>query len=75
MEQNKQDFSPEQVKRLAQSDVGKRLMGMLGSDTAAQVRRNAQNGNMDEARKSLSQFLSDPKVAALLKQLEEQANG
>lgn len=74
MEQNN-PFSAEDVKHLAQSDAGKALMDMLDRNTAAQVRQNMRDGNMAEAQKSLSQFLSDPKVAALLKQLEAQANG
>lgn len=75
MEKNANNFSADRIQALAHSDEGKRLMEMLGRDRAADVRRSAQQGNMSEASKALSDFLSDPKVRALLKQLEEKANG
>ncbi len=78
MERNNADFSMEEVKRLAQSDAGKQLMAMLSGShgqTAEAVRSSAQSGDMEQAKKALSAFLSDPKAQALLRQLEAQQNG
>ncbi len=78
MEKNNNNFSMEDMKRLAQSDAGKQLMAMLQSShgsTADAVRTSAQAGDMEQAKKALAAFLSDPKAQALLKQLEEQQHG
>lgn len=75
MEKNKGNFSTEDLKKLAQSDAGKRLMSMLGTDTAAAVRESAARGDLRQAQQALSTFLSDPRAKALLQQLQEQSNG
>lgn len=76
MEKNKDNFSMDEIKKIAQSETGRQLMALLqGSSTADLVRSSARSGNMDEAKDALSDFLSDPKAQALLKQLEEQSHG
>lgn len=75
MEKNN-EFSMEEIKKMAQSDAGRQLMAMLqGTDTAGAVRQSAQSGNMAQVKQALSAFLSDPKAQELLKQLEEQSHG
>ncbi len=75
MEKNN-EFSMEEIKKLAKSDAGRRLMAMLqGTDTAGAVRQSAQSGNMERAQEALSAFLSDPKAQELLRQLEEENHG
>ena len=74
MEKNNGNFSMEEIKRLAQSDTGKQLMAMLASshgDTSDKVRSSMASGDIEQAKKALSAFLSDPKAQALLRQLEE----
>ncbi len=78
MEKNNNNFSMEDMKRLAQSEAGKQLMAMLGGShgaTAEAVRSSAQAGDMEQAKKALAAFLSDPKAQVLLKKLEEQQHG
>jgi hypothetical protein len=73
MDQNNGNFSVEDIKKLAGSDVGRQLMAMLTEnhgDTANAVRRSMASGDTDQARQALSKFLSDPKAQALLRQLE-----
>ncbi len=74
MEKNN-EIPMEEIKKFAQSDAARKLMAMLDANTAGAVRQSAQAGNMDDAQKALSAFLSDPKAQALLKQLEEQNHG
>lgn len=75
MEQNKDNFSPEQIRHLAHSDAAKRLMAMLDRDTAAAVQKSAAAGDMQAAQQAIHAFLRDPRAQALLKQLEEQSHG
>lgn len=78
MGKNNENFSMEEIKRLAQSDAGKQLMAMLASshgDASDKVRSSMASGDMEQAKKALSAFLSDPKAQALLRQLEEEKHG
>lgn len=78
MEKNNGSFSMEEIKKLAQSDAGRQLMAMLASnhgDTSDRVRSSMASGDMEQAKKALSAFLSDPKAQALLRQLEEEKHG
>ena len=53
-------------------------MAMLASnhgDTSDRVRSSMASGDMEQAKKALSAFLSDPKAQALLRQLEEEKHG
>lgn len=75
MKQNKDNFSTEDIQKLAQSEIGRRLMAMLhGTSTAEAVQKSAAAGDLQAARQALASFLSDPKAQALLKQLEERQN-
>ncbi len=78
MEKNNGNFSMDEIKRLAQSDAGRKLMAMLESQhgsTSDAVRSSMKSGDMEQAKKALSAFLSDPKAQALLRQLEENSHG
>ena len=78
MDQNNGNFSMEDMKKLARSDVGRQLMAMLAtghSQTAAEVRRSMSSGDAEQAKKALAAFLSDPKAQELLRQLEETQHG
>lgn len=71
MEKNKDNFSPEEIKKMAQTQQAQQLMSMLGSQQAENVRQNLRSGNMADVQKALQTFLADPQAQALLKQLEE----
>lgn len=72
MERKSDNFSPDDLKNLAQSDAGRQLLAMLrGSDAA----RLVHSGQMEAAQKAISAFLADPKAQALVKKLEEQSHG
>lgn len=78
MEKNNGNFSMDDVKRLAQSDAGKQLMALLQNSHSATgdvIRSSAQSGDMEQAKKALRAFLSDPQAQSLLRQLEEEQNG
>lgn len=78
MEKNNGNFSMEEIKRLAQSDAGKQLMAMLESSHSGAsdaVRSSMAAGDMEQAKKALGAFLSDPKTQALLRQLEDEKHG
>ena len=78
MEKNNGNFSMEEIKRLAQSDAGRQLMALLETQHGAAadtVRSSVHSGDMEQAKKALSAFLSDPKAQALLHQLEENSHG
>lgn len=78
MEKNNGNFSPEEIKKLASSPAGRQLMAMLAanhSDAAQTVRSSMASGDMEQAKKALGAFLSDPKAQALLRQLEENGHG
>ena len=78
MQNNNGNISMDEIKRLAQSEAGKQLMAMLDSqhrNTSDTIRSSVQSGDLEQAKKAISAFLSDPKAQALLKQLEEERNG
>ena len=78
MEKNYGNLSTEAMKNLANTDAGPQLLAMLAtnhSDAARNVRSSMASGDMDQAKKALSAFLSDPKTQALLRQLEENSHG
>lgn len=78
MEKNNGNFSMDEIQKMMRSDAGRQLMAMLQShhaDAADAARISAQSGDMEQAKKALSAFLSDPKAQALLRQLEAQQNG
>lgn len=78
MEKNNGNFSMEQIQHLAQTDAAKKLMALLEESNSAAsqtIRNSAKTGDMEQAKKSLSAFLADPRAQALLRQLEDQQHG
>lgn len=74
MEQNNGNFSMDDMHKLARSPAGRQLMAMLAtnhSDAAKAVRSSMASGDTQQAKNALADFLADPKVQALLRQLEE----
>ncbi len=72
MQKNSQDFSMEDVMRLAESPAGQQLISMLQhSDTKQlqQVMNQASSGDYSQAGKTLKKLLSSPEAKQLLKEL------
>ena len=72
MEKKSQDFSMEDVKRIAKSPAGQQLMALLqqqNSDAVAQATAQAKAGNFSQAGQTLSALLSSPEAQKLMKEL------
>lgn len=72
MEKKSQDFSMEEVMRLAKSPAGQQLIAMLrqkDSTALAQATAQAQAGDFSQASQTLSAMLSSPEAQRLLKEL------
>ena len=70
-----QNFDARQLKKLAQSPIGQKLMQAVnesGNTDARKAAELASAGNMEAAKQTLSALLTDPQIQALLKQLEGQ---
>lgn len=62
--------------RLAQSPAGQRLLALLQQNGPAEVNqavRQAAQGDLAQAKEAVSALLKDPRVQALLKQMEGQS--
>ena len=72
MQKKNQDFSMEEVMRLAQSPAGQQLLAMLQqADTAKlqQAMTQAKTGDFSQASQTLSGILSSPEAQRLMKEL------
>lgn len=72
MEKKSQDFSMEEVMRIAKSPAGQQLMALLQQkDSAALAEASAQAkaGNYSQAGQTLSALLSSPEAQRLMKEL------
>lgn len=72
MEKKPQDFSMEDVMRIAKSPAGQQLMALLQQkDSAALAKASAQakSGNYSQAGQTLSALLSSPEAQKLMKEL------
>ena len=72
MEKKSQDFSVEEVIRLAGSPAGKQLIALLkqgSSEQLEQAVRQAKSGDFSNASQTLSGMLANPEAQKLLKEL------
>ena len=72
MEKKFQDFSMEEIMRLAKSPAGRQLMAMLQQKDSGQLQQavtQAKSGNYAQAGQTLSEMLSSPEAQKLLKEL------
>ena len=72
MEKKSQDFSMEDVKRIAKSPAGQQLMALLkqqDSSALAQATAQAKAGDFSQAGQTLSALLSSPEAQKLMKEL------
>ncbi len=73
MQKNFQDFSMQEAMRLAHTDAGQQLLAMLQQSNQRQLDEamaEVNKGNYQQAAKTLADFMKDPKVQQLLKQME-----
>ena len=71
MKKNSDNFSLEDAQRLAQSPVGQQLLDIIRRSDRAKFQQAASlaaQGNSEQAKLLLSDFLNDPQVIALLSQ-------
>ena len=72
MEKKSQEFSKEDIMRMASSPAGQQLLAMLqqkDSTALAQAVAQAKAGNMAGAGQTLSALLSSPEARKLMKEL------
>jgi len=72
MEKKLEDFSREEVMRLAESPAGQQLIAMLrqqSSATLQQALAQAQAGDYTQAAQALRAMLSSPQAQKLIKEL------
>ena len=72
MEKKSQDFSMEDIKKLAQSPTGRQLIAMLQQSDSQKLQQavsQAQAGNYAQASQTLSAMLSSPEAQRLMTQL------
>ena len=72
MQKKSQEFSMDEIMRLAKSPAGQQLIAMLqqeDSTTLQQAVTQAQSGNLSQAGQTLSSILSSPEAQQLIKKL------
>ena len=72
MQEKNQEFSMEEVMRLAKSPAGQRLLDMLQQGDSTKLEQavsQAKSGNYSSAGQTLSAMLSSPEAQKLLKEL------
>lgn len=72
MEKKSQDFSMEEVMRLAKSPAGQQLIAMLKQADSTKLQQavtQAKTGDYTQASQTLSTMLSSPEAQKLLKEL------
>lgn len=72
MQKKLEDFSKEDIMRLAQTPAGQQLIAMLKQTDTARLQQaitQAQTGDLAQASQTLSVLLSSPEAQKLMKQL------
>lgn len=78
MQKNFAQFSMEDALKLANSDVGKQLLGLLQTnhaEAASAASESAGKGDYDQAQQALKDLMADPQAKALLRLLWEEYYG
>jgi hypothetical protein len=78
MMERKPNFSPEDVRRIANSTDAQKLMTLLQRNNSEQLKNamsQASAGDYVMVRKTLSDALADPEVRALLERIGGQYGG
>ena len=72
MEENSNNFSMQDIMRLAGTPAGQQLLNHLQKKNSRQLQMaiaHAVSGNMDQAKALLSEMMADPESQKLLQQL------
>lgn len=67
--------SMDDIMRMAQSPAGKKLIALLqasGNTSVAQAKNAAEKGDYNQAKQNLAHIMKEPKIQALLKEMEQQ---
>ena len=67
-----QDFSPEEIMRLANSPAGQQLIATLKNANSPALQaavKQAAAGNMDQVKQTLEPLLKSPNIQRLIQQL------
>lgn len=75
MQNNSQNFSMQDMMRIAQSPTGQQLLSLLKQGDPSQIRNlsaMASSGNIDQAKSLLQQMLSSNDAQKLMQKLEEE---
>ena len=78
MQMKSENFSTEEVRRMATSPAGQQLLTLLKNADGTTLQNAAQqaaSGNLEDAKKTLAPLLSSPQIQALLRQLGGSGNG
>ena len=77
MQKNSDNFSMQDALRLAQSEKGQQLFAMQkaqNGDAMNKAMEQADTGNYDQVKDTLSALLSSPQLRAMLEQLGGQSH-
>ena len=72
MQKKSQEFSMDEIMRLAKSPAGQQLIAMLQQEDSTKLQQavtQAQTGNLSQAGQTLSNILSSPEAQQLIKKL------
>ena len=75
MQNNSQNFSIPDMKRIAQSQAGKELLSLLKQENSAeleQIANLASSGNISQAKNILQQMLNSSEAHRLIQKLGEE---
>lgn len=75
---NKNSFSVEQAKKMANSDAGKQLFALLQQTQGDQLKvamEDAANGNYAKAMQAMSAMMNSPKAKDLMEKMRRQSDG
>lgn len=73
MQNHKNQFSMEDVRRLSSTPAGQELIRLLstGGQDVEKARQAAQKGDFTQAKNALGELMKSPKVQQLLKEMEK----
>ena len=72
MQKKSQEFSMDEIMRLAKSPAGQQLIAMLQQEDSTKLQQavtQAQTGHLSQAGQTLSSILSSPEAQQLIKKL------
>ena len=73
MQNHKNQFSMEEVRRLSSTPAGQELIKLLstGGQDVEKARQAAEKGDFNQAKSALGELMKSPKVQQLLREMEQ----